>query len=209
MSATRLHGAVPSPLRFSLLRAESCTEQRTLVAGLAWVVHCAGRRNHGRCIQRMCVYAPLAQDMSNPGAAGHQCVRNQLPMAAPRHRLRAHQCRCSRLCRVQHLPERRLEAGAVHVIGICTKAFVPPEQVVRRPFARPPPAQIRQVRVPDPQAAQRSTQIFSIELRLPARAWKTANVQDQVDSGRTQQCGEFIERPGRVPDREYRSHLAS
>lgn len=72
-----------------------------------------------------------AQDVSHLDAAGGQGISNQLAVALPPFRFRAHDGDASLPGKSDQRPEVPFEDGSLHVIGIATEPFIFPTAVWR------------------------------------------------------------------------------
>src|SRR5580692_2218097 len=62
-------------------------------------------------------------DVDNLRASDDQCISNQPTMAAPRHRLTAHDHRPAVFSQLEQLIEAVLEVIAIHVVGVVAEGF--------------------------------------------------------------------------------------
>src|SRR5207302_3814875 len=114
-------------------------------------------------------------------------------MAAPRHRFGAHDGSTFLAAHVNEGCEPILERFGLHVIGITAKACVAPAGV-RRVLARmPQTAERGQGNVFDILRFQRMAKRVTVELRVMARTWHSANVRKACDSVGMQQCEEALD----------------
>jgi hypothetical protein len=134
-----------------------------------------------------------------------QSVRNQRPMAPPRHRLSAHNRR--RLSSRQLLQTRqsRKKLIRLHIIRKSSKTRIVPTHIRRIRLRMTQPSQLFQMQVSNPRSPQMPRQSFPIELRVVPRTWNTPHIHHALYAMRPQHLNKFGKRPRRMSNRKNRS----
>ena len=137
-------------------------------------------------------------------AAQGQRVGDQHPVAAPPHRLRAH----DRLPLAGGLLDQRVdrgpELGRVHVVGVPGERLVVQRGVPGVRTARSAATQrLTLPSVCDGLVAERGGERLATEVRVPARPGEAADVDQYGDGRGLQYRDEVSDRSGAVTDREH------
>jgi hypothetical protein len=103
-------------------------------------------------------------------------------MAAPRHGFGAHDRSALRLRALDEIREISLELRRLHVIGIAAKRQIAPAHVLGIGARSPKSAESCHMRVRDPRRLQHRWKVLPIELRVAARLWHRAHVDERVDT---------------------------
>jgi len=130
----------------------------------------------------------------------NECIGDQGPMAAPRHRLCAHDRSCSVPAICQKLFKGFVKFFCLHVVGVSAKIVIMPSSVDGILPWLSQPAQPWQVAIREPGIAQGLGQRLRIELGIVAGSGNGADIDEMTDLMGTQQTDEFIDRSGRVAD---------
>ena len=135
----------------------------------------------------------------------HQSVRNQRPMAPPRHRLSTHDRR--RLSSSELLQTRKpsQKIRRLHVIRKPTKTGVVPTQIPGIRRRMPQPAKFFQMHISNPRSAQTPRQSFSIKLWIVSRTRNAAHIHHAPHPMHPQHLDKFRKRPRRMSNRKNRS----
>ncbi len=158
----------PRPSSTPSLWSESCAThlRRRMMACGCGRIHDVRACNTGKRRQDMRPRANAAGNLVRLDASRQQRVRNQCPVATPRHRLGAHQDDALPLRQVDTRLQAVLECCGLHVVGIATEAGVAPGRVdgIRPRTAQT--TQSRHVPIVDVPAVKRWRQLVAIELGI-------------------------------------------
>ncbi len=132
-------------------------------------------------------------------------IGDQRAMAAPRHRLRAHdRDTFSTACARKRLHRFR-EGGRLHVIGISAEAFVAPAGVRGALAAVAQAAERGHGQVFDPAVLQCVGQGIRVELRVVTGPRHRADIRQRFYSAGVKEAEEAVDGQRGMTDREYRS----
>ena len=123
-------------------------------------------------------------------------------MAAPGNRFRAHYGATLRSREPNEFPKRRIKFRSLHIVRVSTKAFVAPSRIDGIFFRVTQAAELLFVRVSNMGLTQRILERIGIELRIAPGARDRPNINNALHAVPGEQSEEFIERPGRVADRQ-------
>jgi hypothetical protein len=123
-------------------------------------------------------------------------------MAAPGHRLRAHDRRGLALSEGDQPIERGREGRRLHVVRVAAEALVPPPEVGRVGLGFAQPAQVRDVRVDDAVRHEFFGEPGAIEVRMARGARHGAHVGEVAHAVLEEQRDERFKRTRGVPDGE-------
>jgi len=139
-------------------------------------------------------------DMADVDAADQEGVRNQRAVTAPLDGFGAHD-RCGLLLsRLDELFQRLLEFNGLHVIGVAAEGGVAPALVARIRPGLAQASQTRHVLIGYARRLEARRQVGAVELRVMARPWDGANVDEPADAVRLKNCDEFFNGTSRVSD---------
>src|SRR6185369_2632440 len=145
-----------------------------------------------------------AADLAHRDASDEQRVSDERAMAAPGHRLGAHQDDPLTGRQFDALADRRLERRRLHVIGEPSKTAVAPSEVDRVGTGPPQSPQTWHVRVPDMSGRQRCGEPVIGKLWIVTRAWNLPYVHQMLDLVPGQELEKRVDRPGGMANRENR-----
>jgi hypothetical protein len=123
-------------------------------------------------------------------------------VAAPWHRFGAHNRGALRGGNINQFAQALTELRSLHVIGVAPETRILPGGVDRILPRVPQATESGHMRIPDMSAAQRSRELLSVVLRVPARPGNRADVDELLDMVRHQHLDKFIDRMSRVADGE-------
>jgi hypothetical protein len=134
-----------------------------------------------------------------------QSIRNQRPMAAPRHRLSTHDRR--RLSSREFLQARQPSQKLLrlHVIRKPTKTGIVPTQIPGVRLRMPQTTQFFQMHISNPCRPQTPSQSLSIKLWIVSRTRNAAHIHHAPHPMRSQHLDKFRERPRRMANRKNRT----
>ena len=143
-----------------------------------------------------------ANDFEHFDAARQQRIGNKRTVAAPRHRLRAHQRRRFFKPETDGVLDSGVKFRRLHVVGISAEAFVAPAQIDGILPWMAQTAQIFHVHIVDSSARQRIGQRFAAELRMATGFGNGANIDELLHAIRLQQIDKFFNRARGVTNGE-------
>ena len=144
-----------------------------------------------------------AGNFAHSDSTDKESIRNQRPVTAPRHRLRAHQNDALSSRKIQATAQAVVELRSLHVIGVATEAGVTPSRVDRIRSRVAQPAKPRHVPVMNSRAMKCWGQLVAIELRIVPGPRNRSHIDDPLHAVRLEESHECLDRPRRVPDREH------
>ncbi len=144
-------------------------------------------------------------DMIHGDSPGDGGVRNQKPVATPGNCFGAHD-----YCGLQPRKNQKIFKGLVelprlHVVGVGPETGIAPLRVVRVATPAPSTTERWQVGVTQAGIDQRPLEVRSGEVRVSRRCGKGANIDKMCRAFSRQQPEKFLERSGRVANREQPS----
>ena len=153
----------------------------------------------------MLLRPPHAHDVFYRKIPHHQRIRDQRPMAAPRHRLGAHNSRRFRSSQLLQTRQPHQKLIRLHIIRKPAKTGVVPTQVHRIRLRMPQSTQFFQMHIPNSGRPQMPRQSFPIKLWIVPRTRNTPHIHHTLDAMRPQHRNKVRKRPRRMSDRENRS----
>jgi len=155
--------------------------------------------------RRDCMLAGIcrAHDVDHLEFSQGQRVGDERAVAAPRHGLRAHDCRRFLPRPVRQLHERRGEISCLHVIRKTSEGRVLPRGVNGIPFRLSQAAESRHVNISNPSSSQRFGKGFFVVLWIVAGAGDSANVGNLLDAVRIEHFDKGVDGVRRVSHRVY------
>jgi hypothetical protein len=189
----RHEGVIASRLRFS----RECQFR----LGRIWIsdLRSAYEREWRECVG---LATRAAHDVLDADFADDERIRNQRAMAAPRNRFRAHDGTTLRSRELDEFREGRVKFWSLHIVRVSAKTVVAPARIDGIFFRVPQAAELFSVDVSDVSLTQGILERLRIELRIPPRARNRSDNNYAFHSVGIEQSEEFIERPGRVADRQ-------
>src|SRR5690606_34720390 len=139
------------------------------------------------------VAAPSGEEVLDDFALNElEVVGEQTPVAAPPHRLRAHDRHPAAPCRLEHLGHAGPELVGGHVVGVGTELVVVEADVgaVGRRLA--PPAQRLHPPVVHAVVAEPPAHLPRVELGVATASRVTADVEEDLDSCRPQRLAQLV-----------------
>lgn len=144
-----------------------------------------------------------ARDVPHLSPACHQRIGDELTMASPPHRFRAHQREASRgFLPPKELVHRGPPRGCGEVIGVSAEALVLPGAVGRVGSRSTMPAEITKVPVGDARLVEKRLKRVLREMWMPPRLWHQPDVGHRVDLVCREQGEERRSRVRGMPDGE-------
>lgn len=131
--------------------------------------------------QRVMLCSSRTQNMLDWNLSCGEGVRNQRPVATPRHGLRTHQNRPSRLRKADGQFKRVLEIRSPHVIREPAKSTVSPPEVCRIRARSPEPSQCLEMHVCYALFHQSFRQAVRVELRIVPGARNRPYIDQLLD----------------------------
>jgi len=130
--------------------------------------------------------------MENLDAEGGQHISDQAAVTAPPEKLCAHEDRAQPVSEHQNFIEPLGELFGGDVIGIGAERRMPPRQVGRHRARSPAPAKFRNPAIEHAVSREVLGKCVSGELRETARARKTSNVSNKLDSLKRQRAAKVV-----------------
>jgi len=152
--------------------------------------------------ERMNLAAGSTHDVLSTDSPDQQGVGDERTMAAPGHRLSAHQCNPILLRQPDQFAEALLKFRRQHVIRETPEGGVAPAQADRIAFRMTQAAESRQVNVFHSSFLQCAGQRSLVELRIVPGPRHRAHIDDKRYSVRLEQADEFLERARGMANRQ-------
>src|SRR5690349_6873044 len=188
-------GATARPARALDVEAQliGWIDQRAMRAGPCRLRHAGG------------LDTVLRQDVEDAFARREQIVGDDATMAAPPHRLGAHDRAPPLVPERAELRQAGAKRLAHRVVGVVVEALILPAGIHLRRYAAAAAAQAaerRDVDVVEAEGRERGGERLAIVLRIAGRARHRAHVHDQANVRRRRKRDELLDRARRVTDGE-------
>jgi len=187
------------------LRLQSGRSEWSMLCDVRWgILEPAFIRGLGKRRELRDRHARLGENVDHFVSLCQKIVRYYAPVTTPPDSFGAYDGRRVAFGEAPQSRQPGSEIFGQSVIGVVAKAFVAPAFVGRRPcrLTSSQSAQFLDVLIADLKSRKAVHQCLDVELRVASRSGHGSDVDDEVRSCCTQQFSKFLDRSGRMSDRE-------